>query len=87
LWLRIPRSHPLLCPQIRDREALDRTIASAKESTEQASNLCSRVAQAMLAKGPVNKLGPLLRDAKHGIDTAQVLGMGGGCCATGAIPL
>ncbi len=73
----VPRLNALLpccvltC-QIRDREGLDRAIFAAKESTEHASNLCSRVAQAMLAKGPVNKLGPLLKEAKAGIDTAQV---------------
>ncbi len=65
------RCRVLAC-QIRDREGLDRAIFAAKESTEHASNLCSRVAQAMLAKGPVNKLGPLLKEAKAGIDTAQV---------------
>ena len=51
---------------------MERCIATAKEATEHASSLCSRVAQGILSKTPINKLAPLLQEAKVGIDIATV---------------
>ena len=52
---------------------MERGIVHAKEAVDTASNQCSRVAQAMLTKGPVTKLAPLLKEAKASLEGCQPL--------------
>ena len=57
---------------MKDRDGMERGIVHAKEAVDTASNQCSRVAQAMLTKGPVTKLAPLLKEAKASLECVSL---------------